>query len=81
MQLVPHLLLRTDSGISSLAIALRDAVYLVTKAGDDDSALRLAEALAVDGIVSELASFGAIRFAPSLPAGIARCERKRRTAI
>src|SRR4051794_37756661 len=63
MQLVPHLLLRTDSGISQLAMALRDAGYLVTKAADDDSAIRLAEALNVDGIVAELSSFAAVRFA------------------
>jgi len=59
-----HILLRTDETTSMLAIELRNAGYLVTKATDDDTAMLLAAApVEVDAVIGELSSFTAIRFA------------------
>lgn len=55
-QLVPHLLFRTDSLGSELAVSLRDAGYMVTRVTDDDTAVRAASLDHVDGIVLQLSA-------------------------
>jgi DNA-binding response OmpR family regulator len=52
MQLVPHLLLRTETqGASVTAVQLRDAGYLVTKATADAELIELAAVSQIDGVV------------------------------
>ena len=59
-QLVPHLLLRTDKGVSQAAPLLRTAGYMVSKIDDDAIFETLAGASHVDGIVVELPALRAI---------------------
>ena len=58
--LVPHLLLRADTGASHAATLLRTAGYMVSKVDDDATAERLAGAQHVDGMVVELPALAAI---------------------
>src|SRR5438874_5278317 len=62
-QLVPHLLLRTDRGISSVSSMLRSAGYMVSKIDDDAIIETLAGAPHVDGVVVELPVLRAIALA------------------
>jgi DNA-binding response OmpR family regulator len=69
MQLVPHLLLRTDShNASTTAIQLRDAGYLVTKLSDEQQLIAMAAATPIDGIVVEddIPAISAITFVRKL---------------
>jgi hypothetical protein len=59
-QLMPHLLLHSEAGMSRAAIILRNAGYIVTRIVDDDSAFRLAVSPHVDGIIVELPAFHAV---------------------
>jgi DNA-binding response OmpR family regulator len=71
MQLIPHLLLRSESTASRAAMLLREAGYLVTKVTDDEMALQLAASLQVDGVVIDLpvlAAIGAVRKLYDTPA-------------
>lgn len=62
-QLIPHLLLRTEShAVCDVAIALRDADYLVSKV-DDEQAVMLATAPHVDGLIIKLPLLQAVAFA------------------
>lgn len=63
LQLVPHLLLRTNSEKSEAAVALRNGNYLVSRIADDELATNLATCSHVDGVVIDLPLFSAIRFA------------------
>jgi len=60
MQLIPHLLLRSESAASRAAVLLRDAGYMVTKVTDDEMAMQLASSLEVDGVVIDLPTLPAI---------------------
>jgi hypothetical protein len=62
-QLVPHLLLRTDRGVSRAATMLRSAGYMVSKIDDDAIIEMLAGASHVDGVVIELPVLRAIALA------------------
>jgi hypothetical protein len=62
-QLVPHLLLRTDQGVSEAATMLRSAGYMVGKIEDDAIIETLAGASHVDGVVIELPVLRAIALA------------------
>lgn len=62
-QLVPHLLLRTDKGVSQAAAMLRSAGYMVSKIDDDAIVETLAGASHVDGVVVELPVLRAIALA------------------
>jgi hypothetical protein len=53
-QLVPHLLLRTDRGVSQASETLRSAGYMVSKVDDDALFETLAGESHVDGVVIEL---------------------------
>lgn len=71
LQLVPHLLLRTNAECSEAAVALRDGNYLVSRVTDDELALELATYTHVDAVVIELPLFAAIQLAnAALVAGI-----------
>lgn len=59
-QLVPHLLLRTDRGVSQTAAMLRSAGYMVGKIDDDAVVEALAGESHVDGVVMELPALRAI---------------------
>lgn len=62
--IVPHLLLRANSGASNVSTMLRAAGYMVSKIGDDATVARMAGAAHVDGVVIELpalASIAAVR--------------------
>ena len=61
-QLLPHLLLHSELGTSSSAMILRSAGYVVTKAIDMDSALRIAQSTHVDGVIVEVSVFRALSF-------------------
>jgi response regulator RpfG family c-di-GMP phosphodiesterase len=61
-QLLPHLLLRSDAASSEIAVALRDAGYHVTKAKDDDTAVRTLGAMPVDAVIVELPVVTAVGF-------------------
>lgn len=63
LQLVPHLLLRSNAKKSEAAVALRNGNYLVSRIGDDDLAVELATYPHVDALVVELPLFAAIGFA------------------
>lgn len=62
-QLVPHLLLRTDRGVSQAAPMLRSAGYMVGKIDDDAIMETLAGESHVDGVVLELPALRAIALA------------------
>ncbi len=59
-QLVPHLLLRTDTSLSHIATLLRTAGYMVSKVDDDAIAEKIAGAPHVDGVVVNLPALAAI---------------------
>jgi len=61
--LVPHLLLRTDKGVSQAAPILRSAGYMVSKIDDDAIVETLAGGSHVDGVVVELPALRAIALA------------------
>lgn len=63
VQLVPHLLLRTNADKSEAAVALRDGGYLVSRVADEAAAAELAGYPHVDAIVVDLPLFAAIGFA------------------
>lgn len=67
-QLVPHLLLRTETGTSHTAALLRTAGYMVSKINDDAIAEQLAGAAHVDGVVVELPALAAIAAARRIEA-------------
>lgn len=60
MQLIPHLLLRSESSASRAAVLLRDAGYMVTKVTDDEKAVHLAASLHLDGVIVELPALAAV---------------------
>ena len=62
-QLVPHLLLRTDAGMSHTATLLRTAGYMVSRVNDDAIVEQLAGAPHVDGVVVDLPAMAAIAVA------------------
>lgn len=59
-QLIPHLLLRTDTGASHVATLLRTAGYMVSKVNDDATVERISGAPHVDGVVVDLPALAAI---------------------
>jgi hypothetical protein len=67
-RLVPHLLLRTDQGVSQVATILRSAGYMVGKIDDDAVIEALAGASHVDGVVVELPVLRAIALARRIEA-------------
>ena len=67
-QLVPHLLLRTEPGMSRTAALLRTAGYMVSKIIDDTVFEQLAGATRVDGVVVELPALAAIAAARRIDA-------------
>lgn len=71
MELVPHLLLRTNSEKSEAAVSLRNGNYLVSRVAVDSSMAALASYDHVDAIVVELPLFAAIGFAnAAIAAGV-----------
>jgi hypothetical protein len=71
-QLVPHLLLRTDYGVSQAAPMLRSAGYMVSKIDDDAIIETLAGASHVEGVVVELPVLRAIALARRIEARYGR---------
>lgn len=72
MQLVPHLLLRTNSERSEAAVVLRNGNYLVSRIADGDLAIAVAKSGHVDGVLVDLPLFAAIGFGnAALSAGTA----------
>jgi hypothetical protein len=67
-QLVPHLLLRTNAGVSHTAARLRTAGYMVSRIDDDVIVEQLAGAAHVDGVVVELPAMAAISVARRIDA-------------
>jgi hypothetical protein len=67
-QLVPHLLLRTDAGVSHTAALLRSAGYMVSKITDDGILELIADAPHVDGVLIELPVIAAIAVARRIEA-------------
>jgi CheY-like chemotaxis protein len=67
-QLVPHLLLRADTGASLAAPLLRTAGYMVSKINDDAILEQIAGAPHVDGVVVELPAMAAIAVARRIDA-------------
>lgn len=61
-QLVPHLLVRTESPKSDLAIALREAGYIVSRVVDDKESVLAAAFEHIDGVIVELPAVLAISF-------------------
>jgi len=68
MHLAPHLLLRADAGTSRAGALLSAAGYLVSRAVDDDVAVRLAGSPHIDGVVVERPALAAIQFGRALTA-------------
>ena len=68
MHLAPHLLLRADAGTSRAGALLSAAGYLVSRAGDDDLAVRLAGSPHIDAVVVERPALAAIQFGRALTA-------------
>ncbi len=58
--LIPHLLLRADTGASHVATLLRSGGYMVSKINDDATVERISGAQHVDGVVVELPALAAI---------------------
>jgi hypothetical protein len=68
LQLVPHLLLRTEKGVSQASELLRSAGYMVSKIDDDTVVETLAGESHVDGVVVELPALRAIALARRIEA-------------
>ena len=66
--LVPHLLYRTETSNSALAVSLLQAGYVISRAGDDEGAVRAASFEHIDGVIVDLPPVQAVAFARKLRA-------------